>query len=325
VTTAQIQVTSANPNAAPQGSTNLNVTVTGNGFKKGAKAQWLVTGTTNPGGVTVNSIAFNNSSQLTANITVASGAVISGYDIVVTNTDGRTGKGTDKFAVTAQGTPVGCYSTGTPSGATLVTELNPVQPNGAALITTLRLGNAIRVRPLDLNRDGQVDTLVTFVTSGASSSSTPETYVFLLNPLTGEMQATNPITGVAWQNPIPLLSGVRATLAAAGDVNGDHIPDFAFAGGSSTPYLFVGSVDNATYNPTWTAYPISAPASGSVALGDVDGIGVDEIVFGGDGASQKSPPGAVFIYKYTAGAVNYVREIQDPTGGTRTGPGDRFR
>ena len=322
VTTAQIQVTSANPSAAPQGSTNLNVTITGNGFKKGAKAQWFVTGTTNPGGVTVNSTAFNSSGQLTANITVATGAVISGFDIVVINADGRTGKGTDKFAVTAQGTPVGCYSSGTPSGATLVTELNPVQPNGAALIATLRLGNAIRVRPLDLNRDGVVDTLVTFVTSGASSSSTPGTYVFLLNPVTGEMQATNPITGVAWQNPILLLSGVRATLAAAGDVNGDQIPDFALAGGSSTPYLFVGSVDNVTYNPTWTAYPISPPASASVALGDVDGIGVDEIVFGGGGASKKSPPGAVFIYKYTAGAVNYVREIQDPTGVLGSGFGN---
>ena len=322
VTTAQIQVTSANPSAAPQGSTNLNVTITGNGFKKGAKAQWFVTGTTNPGGVTVNSTAFNSSGQLTANITVATGAVISGFDIVVINADGRTGKGTDKFAVTAQGTPVGCYSSGTPSGATLVTELNPVQPNGAALIATLRLGNAIRVRPLDLNRDGVVDTLVTFVTSGASSSSTPGTYVFLLNPVTGEMQATNPITGVAWQNPILLLSGVRATLAAAGDVNGDQIPDFALAGGSSTPYLFVGSVDNVTYNPTWTAYPISPPASASVALGDVDGIGVDEIVFGGDGASKKSPPGAVFIYKYTSGAVKYVREIQDPTGVLATGFGN---
>ena len=322
MTTAQIQVTSANPSAAPQGSTNLNVTITGNGFKKGAKAQWFVTGTTNPGGVTVNSTAFNSSGQLTANITVATGAVISGFDIVVINADGRTGKGTDKFAVTAQGTPVGCYSSGTPSGATLVTELNPVQPNGAALIATLRLGNAIRVRPLDLNRDGVVDTLVTFVTSGASSSSTPGTYVFLLNPVTGEMQATNPITGVAWQNPILLLSGVRATLAAAGDVNGDQIPDFALAGGSSTPYLFVGSVDNVTYNPTWTAYPISPPASASVALGDVDGIGVDEIVFGGDGASKKSPPGAVFIYKYTSGAVKYVREIQDPTGVLATGFGN---
>jgi hypothetical protein len=97
---AQIQVTSTSPSAAPQGTTNLNVTVNGNGFKKGAKAQWFVSGTTNPGGVTVNSTTFNGSGQLTANLTIASGAVISGFDVVVTNTDGRTGKGTDLFAVT---------------------------------------------------------------------------------------------------------------------------------------------------------------------------------------------------------------------------------
>src|ERR1700751_4174976 len=75
---AQIQVTSSNPSSAPQGTINLNVTVTGNGFKKGATAQWFVTGTTNPGGVTVNSAAFVSSTQLTANLTIATGATISG-------------------------------------------------------------------------------------------------------------------------------------------------------------------------------------------------------------------------------------------------------
>ena len=90
---AQIQVDSASPNAAPQGTTNLSVVITGNGFKKGAVAQWFVTGTINPGGVTVNSTTFKNPTQITANITVASDAVISGFDIVVRNADGRTGKG----------------------------------------------------------------------------------------------------------------------------------------------------------------------------------------------------------------------------------------
>jgi hypothetical protein len=101
--TAQIQVDSTNPSAAPQGTVNLNVTVSGSGFKKGAKAQWFVTGTTNPGGVTVNSTAFNGPSTLTANITIASDAAVSGFDVVVTNADGRTGKGTDLFAVQSNG------------------------------------------------------------------------------------------------------------------------------------------------------------------------------------------------------------------------------
>ena len=318
--TAQIQVNSTNPSAAPQGTTNLNVTISGNGFKKGAKAQWFVTGTTNPGGVTVNSTAFNGSNSLTANITIDTGAVISGYDIVVTNTDGRTGKGTDKFAVTQKGTPIGCATTGTPSGFSLVTVLNPVQPNGAALITTGKLGNAIRVRPLDLNQDGVVDSLVAFVASGSSSGSSPGTYVFFLDPATGRPQAANPITGAAWQNPIQVLSGVRALKAAAGDVNGDRIPDFAI----DTAYLFVGSVSSATsanpYMPNYTAYQISPPPGAaswspqSVAFGDVDGLGVDEVVVGASGSSKTGLPSGVYIFQYSAGVLSYVREIQDPTG-----------
>jgi hypothetical protein len=315
----QIQVTSTNPSAAPQGTTNLNVTISGSGFKRGANAQWFVTGSTNPGGVTVNSTAFNGSNTLTANITIATGAVINGYDVVVTNTDGRTGKGTDKFAVTQQGTPIGCSTTGTPSGATLQATLNPVQPNGAALITTLKLGNAIRVRPLDLNKDGVVDTLVAFVASGSSSGTNPGTYVFFLDPATGQPQATNPVTGAAWQNPLLVLSGVRATQAAAGEVNGDGVPDFGMSGIDGVDYLFVGSVSNA--NPSYTAYQILPPpgTSGwgqSMAFGDVDGIGVDEVVVGasGSGSKRNPSPAGVFIFKYANGALNYIREIQDPTG-----------
>jgi len=319
--TAQIQVDSANPTAAPQGTINLDVTISGNGFKKGAKAQWFVTGTTNPGGVTVNSTTFKGSNQLTANISVAADAVIAGFDILVINTDGRTGKGTDKFSVTAKGTPVGCRTSGTPDGFTLVTQLNPVQPNGAALITTLRLGNSIRVRPLDLNRDGVVDTLVAFVTSGSSSGSTPGTYVFFLNPATGQMQGTNPVTGAAWQNPLLVLSGVRATQAAAGDVNGDGISDFAMSIPSDVAYLFVGSVTGApSYNPSYTAYqvlpPAGAPSSwgAGVTIGDLDGDGKDEIVIGAFPGKKDTSIPAVFIFKYTGSAVIYTQKIQDPTG-----------
>src|ERR1700758_3933930 len=96
---AQISVTSALPNSATQGTINLDVTVGGKGFKAGAQAQWFISGTTNPGGVTVNSTAFVNPNTLTANITVSSTAYVGGFDIVVKNTDGRSGKGTELFAV----------------------------------------------------------------------------------------------------------------------------------------------------------------------------------------------------------------------------------
>jgi hypothetical protein len=96
---AQISVTSAIPNSTTQGTINLDVTVGGKGFKAGARAQWFISGTTNPGGVTVNSTAFVNPNTLKANITVSSTAYVGGFDIVVKNTDGRSGKGTELFAV----------------------------------------------------------------------------------------------------------------------------------------------------------------------------------------------------------------------------------
>jgi hypothetical protein len=310
---AQIQVDSATPNAAPQGTVTLDVAITGNGFKKGATAQWFITGTTNPGGVTVNSTAFKGSTQLTANITVAADATISGFDIVVKNTDGRTGKGTDKFAVTIKGTPVGCTTSSTPNGFSLVTTLNPVQPNGAALLTTQAIGNAVRVRPLDLNRDGVVDSLAAFVTSGTASGSpgTQGTYVFLLDPVTGNKQATNPVTSAAWPNPLLLLTMVRATIAAAGDVNGDGVPDFLMMQPfDQVAYLFVGSVSPSTLNPSYTAYRIQPPTGAptnwaqAIAIGDLDSDGKDEVVVGATPGKREITLGAAFILKYAAGSLN---------------------
>jgi hypothetical protein len=318
---AQIQVDSATPGAAPQGTVNLNVTISGKGFKSGAKVQWFVTGTTNPGGVTVNSVKVQGATALTANINVALDAILGGYDIVVTNTDGRTGKGTDRFAVSLKGTPVGCSTTGTPSGLTLVTQLNAVQPNGAALIGTLGLGNSIRVRPVDLNHDGTIDSLVVFVTSGTISGATASTYAFLLDPATGQLQSVNPVTGATWSNPQLLLTGVRAILADAGDVNGDGIPDFAMAiSADSSTYLFVGAVNPSTFNLSYTPYHIQAPANApaswgtAIALGDLDGDGKDEIAIGATPGKKGSNNPAVYIFRYVSGSLSIWQTIQGPTG-----------
>ena len=109
-----VVVTAAVPDNAPQGSVNLLVQVKGNGFKKGAIAKWLVTGSeTDTGGVTVNSTTFVSSSELLANITVAPNAQTGKkLDIKVTLSTGRTGKGIELFCVTVPPHPEDCFSSG---------------------------------------------------------------------------------------------------------------------------------------------------------------------------------------------------------------------
>jgi uncharacterized delta-60 repeat protein len=152
---AQIQVNGANPNNSAQGTTNLNVIVSGSGFKKGAKAQWFVTGTTNPGGVTVNSTAFNNSGQLTTNITVAADAVIANFDIQVTNTDGRTGKGTELFAIKTKGASA-CI---VPTPLNIVPAATACANPGGSTCLDSTFGNASTLPPGGLtltNTDGSI-------------------------------------------------------------------------------------------------------------------------------------------------------------------------
>lgn len=94
-----VQVTSADPSSALQGTVSLDVAVTGNGFDSTALVQFLVTGTTNPGGITVKKVAVRGSKKLIATIDVADTAVVDKFDIVVTLSDGRNGKGTTLFKV----------------------------------------------------------------------------------------------------------------------------------------------------------------------------------------------------------------------------------
>jgi hypothetical protein len=94
----KVTVSAATPSAAYQGDT-LDVVVNGSGFDRSAKAQYFVSGTTNPGGITVRSVKFTSSTELVTTIEVSGTADLASFDIVVTLDSGRKGKGTTLFSV----------------------------------------------------------------------------------------------------------------------------------------------------------------------------------------------------------------------------------
>jgi hypothetical protein len=96
---AQVKVTAANPSSAYQGTIALDVVVSGSGFNSSAKVQYFVSGTTNPGGITVKNVKFNSSTELVSTIDVAADADLAGFDIIVILDTGRKGKGTTLFTV----------------------------------------------------------------------------------------------------------------------------------------------------------------------------------------------------------------------------------
>ena len=99
---AQVKVTAANPASAYQGTIALDVVVNGSGFDRTARVQYFVSGTTNPGGITVRNVVFSKSSELVTTIDVAETADLASFDIVVTLDSGRKGKGTTLFSVRAK-------------------------------------------------------------------------------------------------------------------------------------------------------------------------------------------------------------------------------
>ena len=96
---ADVTVTSADPAEAPQGTVSLDVTVTGNGFDSSAQVAFLVTGTTNPGGITVRKVSVRGSRKLIVTIDIAETATVAKFDIEVTLSSGRKGKGSTLFTV----------------------------------------------------------------------------------------------------------------------------------------------------------------------------------------------------------------------------------
>jgi hypothetical protein len=341
-----ITVTAAVPNTAAQGTVSLNVTINGNGFKKGALAHFFLTGTNDPGGITVNSTTFAGSSQVVANIDVSSAADIANFDIVVQNTDGREGKGTELFSVFSSNgnsqaqscvlaplpsifgqidPATGAFTTASGSAATLV-GLNTIQSNGQPAYST-GFGLGIQMKTMMFGTHAVVLTAV-FLPGGNPIE------IFFLDPATGQVldgQALDPSNPTVVQPHLTIANPFGSRSTAIGDVNGDGIPDLASGNGATSPGnagMFLGSMTNGVLG--FTAVPLTPTGQTynalgyAVAFGDLDQdtlqVGDEVVVGAAGGGTGKGVLGKVFVFKFNnsmaSPAFTLIKTISDPAGQT---------
>jgi hypothetical protein len=96
----KVRVTEAVPSESEEDVTHLVVEISGGGFDAESEATFLVANSTNDkGGITVHSTGLINSKKVIADITIPLGATLGDYDIEVTASRGRRGKGNTLFHV----------------------------------------------------------------------------------------------------------------------------------------------------------------------------------------------------------------------------------
>lgn len=145
-------LTSATPNNALQGTTNLSVVLTGTNFLANPNCSFGA-------GIEVNSCTYNSATQITANIDVLANATVGPYNIVVTDTDTQTATLTAGFTVMA----------GMALPAPTLTSVSPnSQFQGATGVAVVLTGTNFTASPacnFDADFGGIITTACTYVSA----------------------------------------------------------------------------------------------------------------------------------------------------------------
>lgn len=188
----------ASPLIVTQGVTNVSVTITGsatNGagfFDPGTGFPNHISAAVNGGGVTVNSVTYNNPSNITANLTIAGTATPGARTVTVTNPDGQSATS----------------STGILTVAGLIGPTN--QPPTLAAISnrTVNAGTMLTVTNSASDLDG--DSLTFSLGPGAAINSAinPTNGIFTWTPMQSQA-GTNHFSVIVTDNGSPPLSATQ--------------------------------------------------------------------------------------------------------------------
>ena len=317
-----LTVASANPKFADRGTT-LDVHVIGSGFTAGAQATWLLHGAADSAHVRTNRTTVVSSTEVVANITVASDADLAYWDVQIALRGGKNGVGSELFEITTA-QPLGA--------ATFVRDMNDLgQIVGDAFIyddafgmLVLGTGQAGAVDPLGsmvLGRDG-ANTVTAWLRQGTSNSYVAEALPKIAGSVGGNaLAAARDVSGVllvggwqimpavkkggstqnrpvfwrhdvAWSAPIPLTLPTGHTTGSVLGMNGK---------GQMVGKLdasAIGAVyDDATHSTVLDGLPDAINPAGTIVVG-----------------SRTGKP--VYWYRTASGAWNTTGVALPTLGGT---------
>jgi hypothetical protein len=231
-------LTSINPNSGAQGQNLSSVILTGNSFQSGATCTFGA-------GITVNSCAFNSSTQLTASIAIGSTATLGSRNVTVTNPDSQSSTLSNGFTVTVLPAisliQKATFSRQPTSGGTVTLTLPKATGAGHTLIV------GVSFWPLDIgsvtDASGDVFTrgLPTSIYHSVSSSATYNNFYYAKSTAGGAPSVTINFSG-----------GSTYLLAAVAEVAGLD---------PSAPLDQSGFHDSLTATAAWSSAAVTTTAA----------------------------------------------------------------
>ncbi len=253
-------LTGAAPNTGALGQT-MDVVLTGTNFISGVSVPSF------GAGITVNATTVTSSSQITANITIGTGATTGPRDVTVTNPapGGGTATLTNGFAINNS---VPTITNAAPNSGTRTQTLNVVLTgtNFVNGVTTASFGNDVTVNSAVANSATQITANLTIGATAATGARD----IVVTNPAPGGGSATL-TSGFTITNPAPTLTSVTPNLAGREQTLDITLTGSGFLSGVSVANFGANiTVNSATVNPAGTELIANITVAGNAALGARD-------------------------------------------------------
>ena len=267
-------VVSASPASSTQGASGLDVIISGSNFVDGAAVSFSGTG------ISINTTTFNNSTQLTVNIDISSGAPVGNRNITVTNPDNGVDTGNNLFTVNTAPIPPS-VSSASPSSKPQGASNQSITINGSNFVDGASVsfsGTGITVNSTTYVSFNELTANITI--SGSATTGTRN--VTVINPDSQQDTCSNCFTVNAAPSVVS-ASPASSTQGASG-VN-VIISGSNFVSGAVAAFSGAGITVSSTIFNNATQLTINIIINGSAATGarDITVTNPDEGVGTGSG------------------------------------------